>query len=210
MTMANSGETLPSAPVTEGPTRRLASNVSSVTAAGNRQPETANSRAPEASKPPVSSIAGASRSRATSVLGTLTEAPRNGDRWRRPSWVSTSDSPRQAAAHRESAATSRPMIATGALALSGKGRHHGLFQAGWPARTCPSPDGRNPEGRTKRQTLKRKGAGGRAVHDVGGLEFGPIDRHEHDLALWEKRTDAMLLLLGRRASAPSRSTACAA
>ena len=31
--------------------------------------------------------------------------------------------------------------------------------------------------------------------NVGGLEFGPIDRHEHDLALWEKRTDAMLILL---------------
>ena len=47
----------------------------------------------------------------------------------------------------------------------------------------------------KRKTLKRKGAGGRAVHDVGGLELGPIDREEHDLALWEKRTDAMLILL---------------
>ena len=47
----------------------------------------------------------------------------------------------------------------------------------------------------KRKTLKRKGAEGRAVHDVGGLEFGPVDRSEHDLALWEKRTDAMLILL---------------
>jgi hypothetical protein len=46
----------------------------------------------------------------------------------------------------------------------------------------------------KRKTLKRKGTG-RAVHDVGGLAFGPIDREEHDLALWEKRTDAMLILL---------------
>jgi hypothetical protein len=54
----------------------------------------------------------------------------------------------------------------------------------------------------KRKTLKRKGAGGRAVHDVGGLAFGPIDREEHDLALWEKRTDAILRLLvtpGKRA-----------
>jgi Nitrile hydratase beta subunit len=54
----------------------------------------------------------------------------------------------------------------------------------------------------KRRTLKRKGAGGRAVHDVGGLAFGPIDREDHDLALWEKRTDAMLRLLvtpGKRA-----------
>jgi Nitrile hydratase beta subunit len=47
----------------------------------------------------------------------------------------------------------------------------------------------------KRRTLQRKGAAGRAVHDVGGLEFGAIDREEHDLALWEKRTDAMLRLL---------------
>jgi len=54
----------------------------------------------------------------------------------------------------------------------------------------------------KRKTLRRKGTGGRAVHDVGGLAFGPIDREEHDLALWEKRTDAMLRLLvtpGKRA-----------
>lgn len=47
----------------------------------------------------------------------------------------------------------------------------------------------------KRKNMPRKGAGGRATHDVGGLEFGPVDRSEHDLALWEKRTDAMLILL---------------
>ena len=46
-----------------------------------------------------------------------------------------------------------------------------------------------------RKTFLRDGGHGRAVHDVGGLDFGPIDRHEHDLALWEKRTDAMLILL---------------
>lgn len=54
----------------------------------------------------------------------------------------------------------------------------------------------------KRKNKLRKGAGGRSTHDVGGLEFGPIDREEHDLALWEKRTDAMLRLLvspGKRA-----------
>ncbi len=42
----------------------------------------------------------------------------------------------------------------------------------------------------------RAGGDGRAVHDVGGLDFGPIDRTEHDLALWEKRVDAMLRVLG--------------
>lgn len=46
-----------------------------------------------------------------------------------------------------------------------------------------------------RNTLTRKGAKGRAAHDVGGLDFGTIDRSEHDLALWEKRVDAMLILL---------------
>ncbi|MEQ1613153.1 MAG: hypothetical protein ABL904_10410 [Hyphomicrobiaceae bacterium] len=47
----------------------------------------------------------------------------------------------------------------------------------------------------KPRTLARKGLDGRAVHDVGGLDFGPIDRHEHDLAHWEKRVDAMLILM---------------
>jgi hypothetical protein len=47
----------------------------------------------------------------------------------------------------------------------------------------------------QRKNVARQGARGRAVHDVGGLAFGPIDRSEHDLALWEKRTDAMLILL---------------
>ena len=51
--------------------------------------------------------------------------------------------------------------------------------------------------------MPRKGADGRAAHDVGGLEFGPIDRSEHDLALWEKRTDAMLILLSRTTSGAS-------
>jgi hypothetical protein len=47
----------------------------------------------------------------------------------------------------------------------------------------------------QRKTVVRAGAAGRAVHDVGGLDFGPIDRSEHELALWEKRVDAMLVLL---------------
>lgn len=47
----------------------------------------------------------------------------------------------------------------------------------------------------ERKTELRGGAHGRAVHDVGGLAFGPIDREEHDLALWERRVDAMLILL---------------
>ncbi len=47
----------------------------------------------------------------------------------------------------------------------------------------------------ERKTKLRGEAAGHAVHDVGGLDFGAIDREEHDLALWEKRVDAMLILL---------------
>jgi len=36
---------------------------------------------------------------------------------------------------------------------------------------------------------------GRGVHDVGGLPGGALDRSEHDPAFWEKRVDAMLMLL---------------
>ena len=38
----------------------------------------------------------------------------------------------------------------------------------------------------------------RRHHDVGGLEAGPIDREEHDKAPWEKRVDALMVLLGQR------------
>ena len=36
---------------------------------------------------------------------------------------------------------------------------------------------------------------GRGVHDMGGLPAGPVERGEHDYALWEKRVDALLVLL---------------
>ena len=38
----------------------------------------------------------------------------------------------------------------------------------------------------------------RRHHDMGGLEAGPIDRSEHDKAPWEKRVDALMVLLGQR------------
>ena len=38
----------------------------------------------------------------------------------------------------------------------------------------------------------------RRHHDVGGLEAGPIDREEHGKAPWEKRVDALMVLLGRK------------
>jgi len=40
----------------------------------------------------------------------------------------------------------------------------------------------------------------RGYHDMGGLPAGPVDRGEYDYALWEKRVDALLVLL----AAPER------
>ena len=40
----------------------------------------------------------------------------------------------------------------------------------------------------------------RGYHDIGGLPAGPVERSEHDFALWEKRVDALMMLL----SHPSR------
>ena len=53
----------------------------------------------------------------------------------------------------------------------------------------PTPEKRNET---------REGTDGRVVHDVGGLDFGAIDMSEHDLAYWEKRVDAMLVLLNTK------------
>jgi hypothetical protein len=38
----------------------------------------------------------------------------------------------------------------------------------------------------------------RGYHDIGGLPLGPVDREQHDYALWEKRVDAMLVLLAKK------------
>jgi hypothetical protein len=35
----------------------------------------------------------------------------------------------------------------------------------------------------------------RAHHDMGGLPAGPVDRGEHEAAFWEKRVDAIMMLL---------------
>lgn len=32
-------------------------------------------------------------------------------------------------------------------------------------------------------------------HDMGGLTAGPVERHEHDYAPWEKQVDALMRLL---------------
>ena len=36
----------------------------------------------------------------------------------------------------------------------------------------------------------------RGHHDMGGGPAGPVEKTEHDYAPWEKRVDAMLVLLG--------------
>jgi hypothetical protein len=35
----------------------------------------------------------------------------------------------------------------------------------------------------------------RSHHDMGGLPAGAVERTEHDYALWEKRVDALMMLL---------------
>ena len=35
----------------------------------------------------------------------------------------------------------------------------------------------------------------RGVHDMGGLEAGPVDRGEHALSFFEQRVDAMMRIL---------------
>jgi len=37
---------------------------------------------------------------------------------------------------------------------------------------------------------------GHRHHDLGGLPAGAVEPSEHDYALWEKRVDALLVLLG--------------
>jgi hypothetical protein len=38
----------------------------------------------------------------------------------------------------------------------------------------------------------------RSYHDMGGEPGQTVRRHEHDYALWEKRVDALLVLLTRK------------
>jgi hypothetical protein len=38
----------------------------------------------------------------------------------------------------------------------------------------------------------------RGVHDMGGLQAGPVERVEHDYQLWEKRVDALMVVLSRK------------
>ena len=38
----------------------------------------------------------------------------------------------------------------------------------------------------------------RSHHDLGGLPAGPVERDEHEYAAWEKRVDALMMLLSHR------------
>ena len=38
----------------------------------------------------------------------------------------------------------------------------------------------------------------RGHHDMGGLPAGPVENSEHDFALWEKRVDALMMLLTQK------------
>ena len=38
--------------------------------------------------------------------------------------------------------------------------------------------------------------GARGHHDMGGLPAGKVERDEHDYELWERRVDALMMLLG--------------
>src|ERR1700704_599816 len=38
----------------------------------------------------------------------------------------------------------------------------------------------------------------RSHHDMGGLAAGAVERAEHDYALWEKRVDALMVLLSHK------------
>ncbi len=41
-------------------------------------------------------------------------------------------------------------------------------------------------------------AGSRSHHDMGGLAAGKVELAEHDYALWEKRVDALMMLLSHK------------
>jgi hypothetical protein len=38
----------------------------------------------------------------------------------------------------------------------------------------------------------------RGIHDLGGLPAGTVEPTEHDFALWEKRVDALMVLLSKK------------
>jgi hypothetical protein len=92
---ANSGARLPSVPVTTGPSRRLASKVSSVTTPGNRSPTAAKIGTAAQEAMPSASTIGAAHIISRVDDGMLTAAPASGERSRKPSCVNSSAAPKQ-------------------------------------------------------------------------------------------------------------------
>ncbi|HEX6320939.1 MAG TPA: hypothetical protein VFZ84_18920 [Burkholderiales bacterium] len=45
---------------------------------------------------------------------------------------------------------------------------------------------------------------GRGHHDMGGLPAGRVERTEHDYADWERRVDALAVLMNRRITVDER------
>ena len=54
---------------------------------------------------------------------------------------------------------------------------------------------------SRKKNEHRSTAPDHTVHDVGGLDFGNVDMQEHDLAFWERRVDAMIVLLANNRGA---------
>jgi hypothetical protein len=48
---------------------------------------------------------------------------------------------------------------------------------------------------TEELARKMSEVGARGVHDMGGLPADKVERHEHDYELWERRVDALMMLL---------------
>jgi hypothetical protein len=63
-----------------------------------------------------------------------------------------------------------------------------------PARSKPKRAAARPQARAPRPEAKTI----RGHHDMGGLAAGKVKPGEHDYAFWEKRVDAMMVLLSDR------------
>lgn len=49
--------------------------------------------------------------------------------------------------------------------------------------------------KTELPPLQDDPSAGRRWHDMGGAPGGEVSPHEHDFAIWEKRVDALMMLL---------------
>ena len=65
------------------------------------------------------------------------------------------------------------------------------------AKAKPAKRRKTVRAKTKRaaKPVKAEAKAPRAHHDMGGLKAGAVKLGEHDYALWEKRVDAMQVLL---------------